>query len=439
MVCGHYMNMQESRRLSHSIVVTDLSKEYRIGITNASTTFREALIGFVKRPLCLRRAKDKTIWALKDISFTVDEGEIVGIIGRNGAGKSTLLKAISKITFPTSGDIKVHGRLGSLLEVGTGFHEELTGRENIYFNGSILGMTRKEISSKFDEIAAFANVDEFIDTPIKRYSSGMKMRLGFAVAAHLDTSVLLVDEVLAVGDVEFQKKCISKMENLRYGGRTILFVSHNMSAIENLCSRAIWIEGGRIKQDGKPKDVILGYMESISNLQGSGDGLRGAKTRRGSGLIRFTGVEFLSSNRTPAGPIRCGDKLIVRLHFQAARMNLGTVNFTFRIFTELGTLVADFSTVNTGTVISDVVPGESYIDAEIEFLNLMPSRYYVSLWAYDRAYELYDGVDLCASFDVEEADVYNSGQGMIKSNGIVFFPYKWLRGSPGMRANVTSQ
>jgi lipopolysaccharide transport system ATP-binding protein len=197
----------------------------------------------VKYPLLRQRTNDTTIWALKDVTFAVEEGEVVGIIGRNGAGKSTLLKVISKITRPTSGKIEVRGRIGSLLEVGTGFHEELTGRENIYLNGSILGMTKKEIYSKMDQITAFADVDKFIDTPIKRYSSGMKLRLGFAVAAHLDTNILLVDEVLAVGDAD-SRKCINKIDNLREG-KNDLFVSHNM-AVENLCSRVIWIDDGRL-------------------------------------------------------------------------------------------------------------------------------------------------------------------------------------------------
>src|SRR5206468_10115511 len=200
--------------------------------------------------------KPETIWALKDVSFKVQEGEVLGIIGRNGAGKSTLLKVLSKITYPTSGKMKVNGRLAALLEVGTGFHGELSGRENIFLNGSILGMTRKEIEAKLDAIVSFAGVERFLDTPVKHYSSGMFLRLGFAVAAHLEPDVLLVDEVLAVGDAAFQKKCLNAMDEMRSGGRTVLFVSHNLAAVENLCSRALWIDNGQIRLDGKPKDVI---------------------------------------------------------------------------------------------------------------------------------------------------------------------------------------
>lgn len=205
---------------------------------------------------------NETIWALKDVSFEVKKGEIIGIIGRNGAGKSTLLKILSRITEPTTGFAEIYGRVGSLLEVGTGFHPELTGRENIYLNGAILGMKQIEIDNKFDEIVAFAEVEKFIDTPVKHYSSGMYLRLAFAVAAHLETEILLVDEVLAVGDLEFQKKCLGKMQDVAGQGRTVLFVSHNMSAVNRLCNRAIWVDGGTIRSDGLTNNVIESYLLS---------------------------------------------------------------------------------------------------------------------------------------------------------------------------------
>src|SRR5215831_2475618 len=220
--------------MGHAIVVEQLSKQYYIGSLRWGTTFRETLLDWVKQPFRRQQHHIPSIWALKDVSFTVEAGEVVGIIGRNGAGKSTLLKVLSKITYPSDGSMKVTGRAAALLEVGTGFHSELTGRENIYLNGSILGMRKNEIDAKFDEIVRFAGVEQFIDTPIKRYSTGMHLRLGFAVAAHLAPDVLFVDEVLAVGDAEFQKKCLKAMDDLRSGGRTVLFVSHNMAAIENL-------------------------------------------------------------------------------------------------------------------------------------------------------------------------------------------------------------
>ena len=213
----------------------------------------------------LRGDTDPSIfWALKDVSFDVHEGEVVGIIGRNGAGKSTLLKILSQITEPTEGEVRIHGRIASLLEVGTGFHPELSGRENIYLNGAILGMTRREIQSKFDEIVAFAEVDRFIDTPVKRYSSGMYVRLAFAVAAHLEPEILLVDEVLAVGDVQFQKKCLGKMGEVAKGGRTVLFVSHNMGAVRSLCSRALLLECGRVESQGTTDSVVDAYLSTAS-------------------------------------------------------------------------------------------------------------------------------------------------------------------------------
>src|SRR5271157_466599 len=223
-----------------AIRVSQLGKKYQLGGPQEPYhTFRDAIVNSLKAPLKVfhKEPPVEGFWALKDVSFEVGEGEVVGIIGRNGAGKSTLLKILSRITEPTTGCLELHGRVGSLLEVGTGFHPELTGRENVYLNGAILGMRRAEIQRKFDEIVAFAEIEEFLDTPVKHYSSGMYMRLAFAVAAHLEPEILLVDEVLAVGDAQFQKKCFEKMQNISKGGRTILFVSHNLAALRQICTR----------------------------------------------------------------------------------------------------------------------------------------------------------------------------------------------------------
>src|SRR5205807_1661163 len=219
--------------MSQAIAVEKVSKEFVLGALQRDTMLRERLISMLSAPFRLRSASPNVLWALRDVSFRVDAGEVVGIIGRNGAGKSTLLKVLSKITYPTSGEVHVSGRIASLLEVGTGFHEELTGRENIYLNGSILGMKKREVDERLDAIVAFSGVEQFIDTPIKRYSSGMRLRLGFAVAAHLEPDVLIVDEVLAVCDAGFQKKCIRAMEGLRNSGRTVLFVLHNLADVAN--------------------------------------------------------------------------------------------------------------------------------------------------------------------------------------------------------------
>jgi lipopolysaccharide transport system ATP-binding protein len=247
------------------IRVTNVGKQYRIGVQQeAYSTLRDVLAGAVRAPLKRLRANGRSdaemVWALKGVNFEVSPGETVGIVGRNGAGKSTLLKILSRITEPTTGRAELYGRIGSLLEVGTGFHPELTGRENIFLNGAVLGMKRNEIAHKFDEIVAFAEIGRFLDTPVKHYSSGMYMRLAFAVAAHLEPEILMVDEVLAVGDAQFQAKCLGKMGTVAREGRTVLFVSHNMLAVEGLCKRVIWLRDGTIAEDGETGKVLHDYL-----------------------------------------------------------------------------------------------------------------------------------------------------------------------------------
>ena len=261
-----------------AIQVENLGKQYRIGQRERYKTLRDTLADAMSVPYRairnLRRSVDGSqpsnafIWALKDVSFTIKSGEAVGVIGRNGAGKSTLLKILSRITEPTEGQARIHGRVGSLLEVGTGFHPELTGRENIHLNGAVLGMRRREIERKFDEIVAFAEVEKFLDTPVKHYSSGMHVRLAFAVAAHLEPEILLVDEVLAVGDAAFQKKCLGKMGDVAKTGRTVLFVSHNMGAISRLCQRVFWLDEGRLLVNGDTEEVVGKYLTSTASAKG---------------------------------------------------------------------------------------------------------------------------------------------------------------------------
>src|SRR5712671_3710027 len=242
-----------------------LSKLYRRGL-QVDDGLRHSLEAFLRSPVAsLRRKKEETFWALKDVSLEVREGEVLGLIGRNGAGKTTLLKILSRITQPTTGWAEIHGRVGSLLEVGTGFHPELTGRENTFLSGAILGMSKREIASKFDEIVAFAELEKFIDTPVKHYSSGMYVRLAFAVAAHLEPEILLVDEVLAVGDINFQKKCLGKMGEVARGGRTVVLVSHQLNQIRRLCERVAWVDGGRIRQSGPTHTVVSAYETAMSN------------------------------------------------------------------------------------------------------------------------------------------------------------------------------
>jgi lipopolysaccharide transport system ATP-binding protein len=305
------------------IQVQTLSKQYHIGEKERiNRTFREAVVDTLTAPVRnfrnLRRLtriegeRSDTIWALRDVTFEIQPGEVVGVIGRNGAGKSTLLKILSRITEPTSGDIRLHGRVASLLEVGTGFHPELTGRENIYLNGTILGMRRQEIDRKFDEIVAFSEIEKFLDTPVKRYSSGMYVRLAFAVAAHLEPEILLVDEVLAVGDAEFQKKCLGKMGDVAREGRTVIFVSHNMAAVENLCSRGILLDQGRITFTGSQVEAIASYLASFTH---GGENILDRPDRNGTGEIKVTGIELRDLQGKTIDKVRSGQSFDIFLHY----------------------------------------------------------------------------------------------------------------------------
>ncbi len=300
-----------------AIRVEGVSKRYQLGgRVESNPTLRDRVVELARQ---LRRGGRRTepelLWALAGVDFEIKPGEVVGIIGRNGAGKSTLLKVLSRITAPTAGRIEILGRVGSLLEVGTGFHPELSGRENIFLNGSILGMTRREISRKFDEIVAFAELERFIDTPVKRYSSGMYIRLAFAVAAHLEPEILLIDEVLAVGDAAFQKKCLGKMGEISRHGRTILFVSHNTAAMLNLCQRGILIERGRVAADGPIEPVIQQYLRGL-RVATPWD-LRQCREREGRGRVRFTRVSFENEQGQPVEQGVSGRPLVIALDYEA--------------------------------------------------------------------------------------------------------------------------
>jgi homopolymeric O-antigen transport system ATP-binding protein len=300
-----------------AITIENLGKRYTIGHQRADGDgMRHAIEGAVREPLAwLRSHRQKRLqqadfWALKDVSLQIKQGEVVGIIGRNGAGKSTLLKILSRITVPTEGRIRIDGRIASLLEVGTGFHQELTGRENIFLNGAILGMTRAEITRKFDQIVAFSEIEEFLDTPVKRYSSGMYVRLAFAVAAHLEPEILIVDEVLAVGDAAFQKKCLGKMESFAQSGRTVLFVSHNMEAVRSLCQRGVWLKDGRLHRDGIAGEIVEEYFNSISTE------LSFSCTNADYGLTILK-VGLKHSRGEESNQFRPGEDLIVEITYYA--------------------------------------------------------------------------------------------------------------------------
>jgi len=407
-----------------SIVVSGLSKRYRLGQLQGDTMLREAIMGFVRRRFGRAPSQvDSTLWALRDVSFSIEPGEIVGIVGRNGAGKSTLLKVLSRITYPTTGTVDVRGKTASMLEVGTGFHEELTGRENIYLNGSIMGMKKSEVDAKLDEMVAFAAVERFIDTPIKRYSSGMRMRLGFAVAAHLDPDNLLVDEVLAVGDTQFQKKCLDTMSDLRTSGRTVLLVSHNMAAVENLCQRAIWIDNGTIREDGPTSSVIRSYMATFATAQQGGTSLEQIESRTGNGEARFTGIEFLDARGEPVKYVCAGDRFTIRLHFRTHTV-VSDLRVGIELNTDMGLKLIGTNNWATGFYVPAVGPGVGSMDLEIDFLNIMPGRYYLSLWLGPWGH-IQDCLQNGVVLDVEPSDFYGTGRGIEPRFGLVFLPCRW--------------
>lgn len=305
--------------MATAITVEKLSKRYRIGeLQSAYGTLRESMTAAARRVFRVDHKQHyEEIWALRDVSFDVVEGGVLGLIGRNGAGKSTLLKILTRITTPSGGRATIRGRVGSLLEVGTGFHPELTGRENVYLNGSLLGMKRREITRKYPEIVEFSGVEKFIDTPVKRYSSGMSVRLAFAVAAHLEPEILLVDEVLAVGDAEFQRRCLGRMEDMSHSGRTVLFVSHNMQAITNLCDRAILLEGGQVVQDGPSNEVVAHYLQS-GHGSGSSREWLDLETAPGDDLVRLRSARVMQDEEV-AGSVDVRKPVGIEIGFTVLR------------------------------------------------------------------------------------------------------------------------
>lgn len=422
--------------MNEAIRADKVSKQYLIG--SANITLRDHLTYLFTLGLLKNKQEEEAIWALRDVSLSIKRGETVGIIGRNGAGKSTLLKILTKITYPSSGSTRVDGRVASMLEVGTGFHEELTGRENIYLNGSILGMSKKQVRRQLDAIVDFSGVEKFLDTPIKRYSSGMRLRLGFAVAAHLDPEILMIDEVLAVGDASFQKKCLDAIEKLRIAGRTILFVSHNLPAVENLCERCIWIESGRVHQDGESRAVVRDYMESMREVTAAVVDLEETQERRGNGKIRYRGLDLLSREGVSQKLVRSGDSVVMRFHY-TAHEPIPYPSFGFRMFTEMGAMVTETSTSHHGIYIPTVKAGEGYLDLEIDSLNLLAAKYKISLWITDQHGGLiYDIVENAVELEVDAANPYGSNFVVDGRFGIMFFPQKWnLAGTPTLAEDLT--
>jgi lipopolysaccharide transport system ATP-binding protein len=376
------------------------------------------------------------IWVLKDVSFEVKRGEIVGVIGRNGAGKSTLLKILSRITEPSAGRVRIKGRVASLLEVGTGFHPELTGRENIYLNGAVLGMTREEIKRKFDEIVAFAEFEEFLDTPVKRYSSGMYMRLAFAVAAHLEPEILLVDEVLAVGDALFQEKCLGKMRDVsRTEGRTVLFVSHNMGAIQSLCGRAEVLEHGRNTFQGDAREAVRFYLSNAELRPAVHD--LGNRQRTGTGQAEILSIRFQDDAGMPQSQFCMGEpiNIVVTAHFITEVKNpIVGIN----ILTDTGVLVADCRSSHYGLSFGSV-KGMIEYRMRIEAVALYPRNYVVEPWLTDVAcLSTFDWVHDAARFLVTSGPSFLSGVNVNADHGISFIPTSWTFSKVG-RENMVSR
>src|SRR5262245_56430397 len=399
----------------YSIKVENLSKCYAIRHQNGSGDgLRHAVQDFVTSSW--RRIREQRIrtpwrkhnsshsmenfWALNNVSFEVKSGEVVGVIGRNGAGKSTLLKILSRITEPTQGRVRIRGRMASLLEVGTGFHPELTGRENIYLNGSILGMSQTEIQCKFDEIVAFAEVEKFIDTPVKRYSSGMYVRLAFAVAAHLEPEILLVDEVLAVGDAAFQEKCLGTMQRSASSGKTILFVSHNMPSVQHLCTRAILLESGGIAKDGQPSEVIRSYLSNVP--RGSSVSLRDWRDRDTSGEARIVKFEVSDGNGLMTNAIPVGGSVRFSIYAEVYKPLVDPC-FGVLVHSEAGEPILDLRSNHAGLRMGRVEVSV-VVNAFVEKIGLYPGRYFLSPWITDSHYaHAIDWAKLCCTLEVDPA------------------------------------
>lgn len=418
------------------IKVENISKQYRLGNVGLGTLshdinrwYQTNIRGKEDPYLKIGEANDRAqkgeseyVWALRDINFEVKQGEVLGIIGRNGAGKSTLLKILSRTTTPTTGEIKIKGRVASLLEVGTGFHPELTGRENIFLNGAILGMTKREIKSKFDEIVDFAGVERYIDTPVKRYSSGMYVRLAFGVAAHLEPEILIVDEVLAVGDAEFQKKALGKMKDISQGqGRTVLFVSHNMAAIENLCDTGLLLVNGSVHSISNAKTIISNYLQlNTSTL--IGEDLSNNRKRQGNGSFRFRKVTLIDDETgNEITEIQCGANVRFRLFYEQED-TLKNITIAMGINDIYDQRVAFLSNelINQNVEFNSLK--KDFIDFRIKRMPLTVGRYNITLFCSVNG-EIADWVHNCFDFNIISGDFYKTGKNAPDNNGTVLLNY----------------
>ena len=415
--------------MSETIIrVENLSKSYILGHQNSKKESYKSLRESISNTVgsIFNRSHDEIadvnleeFWALKDISFDVKQGDRLGIIGRNGAGKSTLLKVLSRITEPTSGRISIKGRVASLLEVGTGFHPELTGRENIYLNGAILGMDRLEIKKKFDEIVDFSEVEKFLDTPVKRYSSGMYVRLAFAVAAHLEPEILIVDEVLAVGDAQFQKKCLGKMEDVGREGRAILFVSHNLGLVQTLCTRGIFLQKGTLQLDDTARQCVSGYLKSFES---DSLNLLERTDRRGKGLIRLSDIKITSEDDYSSSTLSVGRPARIAFHITEVSSDLILI---FTLYDQYGQAIVNFnSSVHGQEDRNDSGIGKVVI-CEINELGLLPGRYRMNIAIFSDG-ELQDAIEAATTIDVENGELRGRAITTSGAYGSVCFPHRWI-------------
>jgi len=412
------------------IKVENLSKQYRLGEVGTGTFSHDLnrwwhkFRGKEDPYKLITETNDRTqkgqseyVWALEDINFEIKEGEVLGIIGKNGAGKSTLLKILSKVTGPTKGKIKINGRIGALLEVGTGMHEELTGRENIFLNGAILGMTKKEVKSKFDEIVDFAGIQKYVDTPFKRYSSGMRVRLGFAVAAFLEPEILIVDEVLAVGDADFQKRAIGKMQEVSKGqGRTVLFVSHNMGSIKSLCNRSLLLENGKVVFDGDTNDCINKYLNK--SKEEIGTKLSSIKNRNGNGKLRFSDYCLYNNENETISEAISGEYLKIAINFDVhQKINFDGLIIAVNFKDSYDNAIISYVTDEMGVKFKK--PNKNILEIEIPQLLLRGGQYTVRLLAMEgdtQKENFLDEIDNAFTINVLSADFWDSGKTLRNGN-----------------------
>lgn len=426
-----------------AISVNNISKCYRIGVKDdVHENFAGMVVDFLKSPFKNYRkyrslykfddvidgdgtsdhsTAEDVIWALRDVSFQVREGEVLGIIGHNGAGKSTLLKLLSRITDPTIGRAEIRGQVSSLLEVGTGFHPELTGRENIYLNGTILGMTKRDVDRKYDEIIEFSGVGKFIDTPVKRYSSGMKVRLAFSVAAHMEPEILIIDEVLAVGDETFQKKCLGKMDQVADGGRTVLFVSHNLAAIQSLCNRVLVLDGGRVAVNAPTAEGISAYLNMITSVSTSGDVSELPRMSAHKAVIQK--IKFLGQNGKETDTVTTGSPLRVQIHYDAGEELLKNPYFGMAFENHVGVKIFWVQTLMQKGRLPDLKPA-GVIECNIPRLPLLPGSYFVSSGCGAQSQQL-DHVQRARQLNVTAADVFGTGRLPPERRGLVIVDADW--------------